>query len=90
MRKDFLILLKLNGMTLGMWNKFFAMFKKSNLDSEDKKFYDDCLHKIIDIRIKYNLKGIQVKEIENLFQGIKEVAPPIKVSRAEYEKRRVL
>ena len=87
-RKEFQILLKVNGLTLGMWNRFSNMFRKSNLDMKDRKFYEACLNKISDIRTKYKLKGIQVKEIEDLFDGIKDVELPVQVSRAEYEKNK--
>lgn len=87
-RKEFEVLLKVNGLTPGMWNKFCMMFKKPNIDVSDRKFYEACLNKVSDIRTKYKLKGIQVKEIEELFDGIKDVELPTQISRAEYEKNK--
>ena len=89
-RKEFVILLKINGMTPGMWNKFCKMFKKSNLESSDRNFYESCLNKISDIRTEYKLKGIQIKEIEDLFDVVKNIELKEQIPREIYEKKEVV
>lgn len=85
-RKEFVILLKINGMTPGMWNKFCVMFKTSNLESSDRKFYENCLNKVSDIRTEYKLKGVQIKEIEDLFDGVRNIELKEQIPREIYEK----
>ena len=47
-----------------------------------------CLNKISDIRTEYKLKGIQIKEIEDLFDGVKDIGFKTQVPREIYEKNK--
>ena len=87
-RKDFVVLLKVNGMNPYMWNKFSSLFMKSSINGNDRKFYENCLNIISDIRIKYELKGIQVKEIEELFSGVKYIEFKEQMPREIYNKNK--
>lgn len=71
-----------------MWNKFSSLFMKSSINGNDRKFYENCLNIISDIRIKYGLKGIQVKEIEELFSGVKYIEFKEQIPREIYEKNK--
>lgn len=89
-RKEFIILLKINGMTPGMWNKFCKLFRKSNLEGSERKLYENCLNIVSNIRTKYNLKGIQIKEIEDLFDGVRNIELKEQIPREIYEKKEVV
>ena len=87
-RKDFIVLLKVNGMNPYMWNEFSSLFMKSSINVNDRKFYENCLNIISNIRIKYGLKGIQVKEIEELFSGVKYIEFKEQMPREIYNKNK--
>ena len=61
---------------------------KSSINGNDRKFYENCLNIISDIRIKYGLKGIQVKEIEELFSGVKYIESKEQIRIEIYNKNK--
>lgn len=83
-RPEFVELLKVNKLTLGNWNKFCKLYKEKEIT--DKIFYAKVLARITDIRSRLAIKGVQVKEFEDLFSNQK--IENIEAQETRYDKKK--